>query len=222
MAVIHTDTVAVENVSYGLADALYAVASKYTNRFSHEAGSNIITFDGCQVYFDNRNIGVKNGDEIAYNIRTAYDGCYYSPISVITLFTNNVFLFYFHWTWSSDNCACVFMFISKGSNKLLGVTTNNSYRDVENNMTYMDLVSCNDTTYKPQRLFYTEASQYGYELIPSNVLIEDKVIFSNSNGDYFIIDDLKSCSYMPLHGTYTINGKNYWAIGYYTLIQVET
>ena len=219
MPVKHVDSnVPVENVSYGLADAIYSVVSQYTDKFTHQTGSNVLTFEGdCHINFDNQVIGIKHGDTVYYNINSAWDPGY-GPVTVTTIIGNTYCYILLLWTRWGDPRRCPLLFISNCGKKILGFGTGASYYDASGSLTFIDMKSKADTTYAYRSIIHARDA---LTIAEPNKLFANASLYSNLCGDYVIVDEIKSIYSVTTLSEPVINGKHYFAIGTQSIVEIE-
>lgn len=208
-AQIHTGTITTAGSDAAL--KIYNFISQYDNRFEYVSGSNKIIFDDkFMVHFDNSNNCV-NVKDMSDNLLSTYSNSKYtiSNVPVIFITDTNFVMFKvsttYAWYWVIQGNEDFFSFMYY---PWYGYNVDST--NAENKFTRIQTQSKNCGI--PQNFPYT--------------VISPKIMFANNNvmldtsGNAFKIDSLKACSTVALDSNVAVNGKNYYALGTNTLIEV--
>lgn len=207
------------------AQCIYELFSAHDNRFTHEAGTDYILVDNkFKIQF------FKGGwDHLGFRVLDLNDNIIFSRstsaggnnniamYNADLLCTTNFFYAYVYSATGTDNGFC-FFWHTKNDKNFVGLTLPENGGVLTAGYIENSTIACIEDS---SALFkFCKPSDY--------TLVSPKIAFSNiqliygNTGTFSIVDELKSCSLIPFKTTITINGKNYYAIGQNTLLEIES
>ena len=192
------------------ANRLYNLFSKYSDKFSHEADTELITVDNkmfLKVYQSGSagyqhmviELVTSTGDRVLYWDTGVRSGSL--PVQIFS--SDDVLTFII-------NVSCVCFFAFRNDDVYFGYVGIDATNGIEN-MTIVDGVNL-DTTFRIRKIA-------DYQLSVRDLFFTEVCILSASGGDYVTVPDYCSCSKLAARSTYALQNKTYFAIGTNTLIE---
>lgn len=207
------------------ADAMYNFISQYDNRFSHTNNTYIIRFDNkfdIEFRADNGNSSGATVLDLEGNVISYYgrDGGYLTnqPVSLIV---DTNFVCYkepsWKWFWFKQDSEDYFSFMAAQSSDARArnyeIDNETTYTN-SRKMSYFTQISTEEKKWRIPKNF-------NYGLVSPKIMYANSTVIVDESGNAKKIDVLKSCSTVALESNVTVNGKNYYAVGTNTLVEVE-
>lgn len=206
------------------AKCIYNLFSAHDNRFSYTEGDDYIVVNNIfKVYF------IKSGwDQMGWKIVDLNENtlCQYRTNGMGGTNNNPTFnadiisspgLFYaMIYSANGNGQGTLFFWHTKNNKNFIGIPGDGGGPlsvPIEN--TVISCIEESNTTFK-----IPTPTIYGLE--SPRLLFSDIQFVYGNTGTYSIIDELKVCSYVQYRSTVSTGGKNYYAIGNNTLIEVTT
>lgn len=219
-------------------NCLYAMLSKYDNRFSHVEDSNVIRVnDQFNISITTTGIGSSylywavvsvmdpnNSSTVlaTYNFRYADWNSLPGSWNCKLVKTNNIFYLSFSATNASQNWSrlggIIYWFIkdNKSYFGIFGNSDNFICYQPDMNIENMSLINVNDnSTYYIRKIA-------DYNMNIDELFFTKTNVMSDVAGNFVTSDDLYSSSEVANGKTFSIGGKNYYALGTNTLIELTS
>lgn len=192
-------------------DNIYQVISRYDNRFSHTSGTTVISVNNIDINFGNSGTYNLTIDGRTTPITSGNTAETYATTYSVTIFISlTVFYFLFKTNNSSSTPVGGFCWIKDTDVNYIGVSVSGTSNGAIDTMNFTNKTNNN--------IYYQLRRHAQFTLREPYILYAPISIMADNSGNYQSLTELKSCSTLPLGMTVSIDGNNYFAIGYNTLI----
>lgn len=197
-----------------VADAIYDFISEYTDKISHESGTDILTFnnrfsirtaklDGS----DNTNFYLIRGDATEVNLGNFGYWVYNnSNVKMFLKILGNIFILKLvRESYPSEGYG-VFAWIESDTSDFITPIIRTNAMSIDIGTYYNALLSAPNQNYSLKQMF-------SFSVDSQKLLFTDIAYISNSDNILIPIQNIYSCSTLTRDVVITMNGRNYYAIG---------
>lgn len=207
------------------AKCIYDLFSAHDNRFSYSEGDDYITVDNkfkIKFYkggWDHLGFQILNlNDTVIFSRSTSAGGNINVAIYNADIISTPDFFYAYVYSSTGSDQGFVFFWHTKNNKNFVGLTLPENGGPLTNGYLENSTIACIEDS----SANFKFVSPTTYAISSPELVFSDIQIIYGDTGTYSIVDELKSCSHVNFKSTISTGGKNYYAIGQNTLIEVET